>query len=483
MRNKITHILKRWNSDYKSIHLNNLESVEKYPSFSSNILDFKDIFQKPSGVVSVCGRVKSKRIQGKNLAFIDLVRNQEILQVVLKRDQVELFDKNHIGIGDVYRFDGVVQDTRKGQTSLYATKFKLLAPCLHRIPEELKDDNTKHRLPWLNFLVDQEAVNNLQKRFKAINYLRGFLHKQGFIEIETPVLSVQSGGANAKPFKTHLNTFELDLEMRIAPELYLKQLIIGGFDKIFEIGKQFRNEGIDATHNPEFTTCEIYQTYTTVDNMMAMTENLFRNIFQEINGKQSTVITIEEKEVEIDFSKPFSRIHIVPKLESLVGKLPPLDNESIPQLLDVCKVNGITIPFPQTLPQILDKMVSELIEPLCIQPTFLIGHPKAMSPLSKCENDIADRFELFIGRKEYVNSYSELNDPEEQLKRFQSQQEDRNKGDGEAQQLDSNFCKALEYGLPPTVGWGLGIDRLVMLLCGTRRIRDVIAFPIIKPEK
>ncbi|KAJ3254392.1 lysyl-tRNA synthetase [Boothiomyces macroporosus] len=448
MQNRIIQCARRWNSDYKTIHLNNIKSVDKYPTFRSQPLEFKEVFQKPGGTVSVCGRVTSKRIQGKNLAFIDLVRNQQVLQVVLKRDQFESFDNIHIGIGDIYEFEGTVQDTRKGQTSLYASKSTLLAPCLHRIPEELKDDNTKHRLPWLNLLVNQEAVKILQTRFKIINHIRAFLNGKDFIEIETPVLSTQSGGANAKPFKTHLNTFEMDLEMRIAPELYLKQLIVGGFDKIYEIGKQFRNEGIDATHNPEFTTCELYQTFTTVDKMMEMTETLFRNIFQEINRQQTTTIWINDEEHEIDFSKDFQRINIIPKLESIVGQLPPLENE-----------------------------------PLCIQPTFLIGHPKALSPLSKCENGIADRFELFIGRKEYVNSYSELNDPEEQLKRFQSQQEDRNSGDREAQQLDLNFCKALEYGLPPTVGWGLGIDRLVMLVVGSRRIRDVIAFPIIKHEK
>ncbi|KAJ3274181.1 hypothetical protein HDV01_003464 [Terramyces sp. JEL0728] len=482
MRIRIHPAIKRWNSDYKSIHLNNLQSVEKYPAFNSQPLEFSQALKKPAGPVSICGRVKSKRIQGKNLAFVDIVRDQQVLQVVLKREQMESFDSVHIGIGinslmqgDIYEFEGTVHDTRKGQTSLYATNLKLLAPCLYRIPEELKDDNTKHRLPWLNLLVNADSVHNLQTRFKVINYIRTFLNEKKFTEIETPVLSAQSGGANAKPFKTHLDTFEMDLELRIAPELYLKQLIVGGFDKVYEIGKQFRNE--------EFTTCELYQTYTTVENMMEMTQVLFRDVFRNINQTQSTFIAVDGEEHKIDFSKDFKRIDIVPALETILGKLPPLENESIPQLLNICDQHKISVPDPQTLPRILDKLVSELIEPKCIEPTFLIGHPQALSPLSKCKGGVADRFELFIGRKEYVNCYSELNDPKEQLKRFQDQQEDRNKGDGEAQQLDTNFCKALEYGLPPTVGWGLGIDRLVMLVVGTRRIRDVIAFPIVKPEK
>ncbi|KAI8900687.1 hypothetical protein BC833DRAFT_581035 [Globomyces pollinis-pini] len=488
----------RFHSTYKELKLIQLKSVENaYPIFQKQDMISKDdltITDNPSEIVHFAGRIRGRRYAGKKLLFLDVEHKNKTIQVVLNHKYYK--DLTHfkylhecIGLGDIYQFTGFISKTKAGQNSLFGTVAKLLAPCLHPIPEELKDDNTKHRLPFLNMLVNPEIANNLRTRSKVTSYLRRFLEEQGFIEIETPILSSLAGGANAKPFETHMSALDLKLQLRIAPELYLKQLVVGGFDKVFEIGKQFRNEGIDLTHNPEFTTCELYQTYTTLDEMMSFTESLLRGIVVHTTGKQSLNIPSPlnaSENIDLDFSKPFQKIHIVKELENILDtKFPDLnDTDSIPRLLEICKERHIEINPPVTLSRIMDQLISIFIEPRCIQPTFLVGHPVVMSPLAKGGNEtgLTDRFELIIATKELINAYSELNDPEEQRKRFISQQQDKLAGDEEAQSLDSTFVTALEYGLPPTVGWGLGIDRLCMLLSGTRKIREVIAFPVIRPE-
>ena len=293
--------------------------------------------------------------------------------------------------------------------------------------------------------------------------LRQELHEIGFEEVETPCLSPKAGGATAKPFETNLLTNDQNLFLRIAPELYLKRLVIGGYDKVFEIGKQFRNEGIDATHNPEFTTLELYWTYSDLDMMIKFTEGLIRKLIIECNHGNPTV-------GDINFGQKFGQLDVCTELEKELGNLPDLNDEgSVPMLVKLAEKHQVDLKGLYTLPKIVDKLISNLVESKLHMPTFLTGHPVCLSPLSKSENGRARRFELFIGGREIANSYEELNDPNEQITRFELQ------GSNE----DYDYCEALEYGLPPCTGLGIGIDRLAMLICNTSKIKDVITFPMI----
>ncbi|KAH6569961.1 hypothetical protein BASA50_002997 [Batrachochytrium salamandrivorans] len=470
-----------------------------HPAFIST---FDDLCQPPetwlddSYQASITGRVVLRRDASKNLIFLVIERQGIQVQAIMNRrvwpvEQWDAFStlSNAIGLGDIVFIHGQPGRTKAGQLSLRANSVVILAPCLHFYPKKhvlLLDENVRFRQRYLDMLVHPNTVQVFKKRSKIITEIRSFLDRRDFIEIETPVLSATSGGANAKPFKTRMDAMKLDLEMRIAPELYLKQLVIGGIERVYEIGKQFRNEGIDKTHNPEFTTCEFYQAFGTVEGAMKLTEDMIREIAQSVNG--STIVSWEASDglmVEIDMSPPFRKIAILPALEEALGQSLPDVNDpaSISQLLEICKEKNITLRAPFTVPRILDRLISHFIEPRCVQPTFLTGHPICMSPLAKAgtQEGIADRFELFIGTKELANAYLELNDPVEQRRRFVAQRLQRDQGDMEAQSMNEEFCVALEYGLPPTVGWGLGIDRMCMLLTQSTRIREVIPFPILRP--
>ncbi|KAG0374585.1 hypothetical protein BGX24_010219 [Mortierella sp. AD032] len=449
--------------------------------------------------VSICGRIHSKRDSSAKLVWFDLIQDGHTIQAVFNRRLYAGDDKafetvaKNFQRGDIVQLTGHVGKTKTGQLSVFITEdFELLSPCLHPIPTRsgLKDPEKRFRNRHLDFLVNRDGLDVLRKRTQVIKFIRNYLDSRHFLEVETPILSTQAGGANAKPFVTHANALDMEMHMRVAPELFLKQLVIGGADRVYELGKQFRNEGIDADHNPEFTTCEFYQAYANLDNLFDMTEDMLREMAKSVIGSSTIPYKVSETDtVDISFEKPFRRINIMECLEEKFGEpLPDLESEPVAQLLDICKKNRVYVSAPHTIPRIMDKLISHFIEPECTQPTFLWGHPIIMSPLAKdiklsSGRTVAGRFELFVMGKEIVNAYEELNDPTQQRDRFTKQQTDKENGDEEAQPMDQAFCGALEYGLPPTAGWGMGVDRVVQILTGSGHIRDVLAFPTMRALK
>lgn len=413
-----------------------------------------------------------------------------------------LFDVKHRALrrGDVASFSGTPGKTKSGQVSLFASDASILAPCLHDIPEKFTDPERRVRERHLDLLVNDQVHKSLRLRAKVIRFVRNFLDERGFLEVETPILSAKAGGAHARPFVTRSNALDEDLHMRIAPELYLKQLVIGGIDRVYEIGKVFRNEGVDATHNPEFTSCEFYQAYSSFDELTKLTEDLVSQLVLSVHGTLKVRVPSKNAQAAapgeditstfplVDFTPPFQRLSFMDTLEEKMGtKLPHLDSpDAIPTLLHLCRKHGLSTEGPHTLAILLDRLAGEFIEPLCVNPTFLMNHPLAMSPLAKkhpAEPSWSSRFELFVAKQEICNAYTELNSPDEQRERFVEQMRDRDLGDAEAPPTDEDFCRALEYGLPPSVGWGMGIDRMVMLLAQTPHIRNVLAFPLARTQK
>eukprot|EP01132_Coremiostelium_polycephalum_P001939 gene1939-2374_t len=489
--------------EYKSVTGKSIYESEARP-LTHSIAEFRNEFQPlltpgtklldRDGVV-VAGRVRSVRISSNKLYFIDLESEGSHLQVMADTKFYNSTTKNEnefakiqsiLRKGDIIEIRGLPAATKVGEISIIPREITILSPCLRPIPRKLIEKEVRYRNRHLDFLVNPHLKNAFFIRSKMITFLRNYLTERGFLEVDTPILSTNVGGANAKPFKTHSNSLNLDLFLRISPELFLKQLVISGFDKVFEIGKQFRNEGIDLTHNPEFTTCEFYQAYADYNTVMNLTEDLLSKMVYHITGSYKIPLPSNPEQI-LDFTPPFKRISFVETIESMVGrKLPEnlVSYDCLDELLDICRENGIHCKAPYTPTRILDEMASHLLEPLCTQPTFICDHPLAMSPLAKIHRSkprSTERFELFVGGKELVNAYSELNDPKEQRNRFLAQSQDRITGDDEAQILDEGYCNALEFGLPPTGGWGLGIDRLCMLLSGTTTIKDVILFPTMKP--
>ncbi|KAI8078919.1 uncharacterized protein BX664DRAFT_269897 [Halteromyces radiatus] len=483
-------------------------TLTRYPRFQPSVrqglyVSGKDLAQwqdhlnageKDDKIVTLTGRIVSKRESSAKLIFYDIMHNGDVIQVVASKsrfEQPELFtDINQdASRGDIFAFTGVVGKTKHGQLSIFANQLQMLVPCLHDIPRSgLKDPEKRFRQRYLDMLVNPEPTQILRIRSQVIRFIRQFLDERGFLEVETPILSSKVGGANAQPFKTQANALDMEMQLRIAPELYLKQLVIGGIDRVYEIGKQFRNEGIDADHNPEFTTCEFYQAYGNLDSLMNDTEKMLLEMVQYIHGSKS----INKNGQELNFERPFTRINVVDYLDNYFGlensgnSVATMDSMSLQK---ICQQHDITVKAPLTEARLLDKIISHVIEPKCVQPTFLYNHPLALSPLAKDMEyttagkkvTVAARFELFVAKKEIVNAYEELNDPEEQQRRFEQQIKDRQLGDNEAPIPDASFVEALKYGLPPTAGWGMGVDRVVQLLTDTHHIREVIAFPVVRP--
>lgn len=448
-------------------------------------------------VVQSAGRVMGIRLHAR-FCFFEMVSCGETLQIVADlRDAGREETVRFLKRGDIVGFTGNPGRTRTLEPSVFVTDVVLLTPCLRTIPTEhygLKDAETIYRKRYLDLLMNKESKERFHKRTQIIRHIKGFFDSRGFIEVETPMMNIIPGGAAARPFVTHHNELKLDLFMRVSPELYLKKLVIGGLDRVYEMGKQFRNEGIDLTHNPEFTSCEFYMAYADYNDIMEMTEELLSGLVQQMFGTDTVTYRPNKRgegveAVEMSFKRPFRVISILDELNSKLGL--SLDGETIESgealdaLLKACEREKLSIEKPHTLTRVLDKLIGHVIEPQCISPTFLKDHPVAMSPLAKTHRSrpgLTERFELFMNCKEICNAYTELNSPIEQRERFVQQAKDQNAGDDEAMMTDEDFCVALEYGLPPTGGWGIGVDRLVMYLTNAANIRDVIFFPAMKPE-
>eukprot|EP00439_Symbiodinium_sp_Y106_P045825 s1208_g5.t2 len=459
--------------------------------------DLEDGERRDEVEFRVAGRVKSLRSSGAKLKFYDLVEGGERIQVMCSPQMHEGsdFKEAHANIhrGDVLGVRGVIGKSKRGELSLFPKEVKLLSPCLHMLPKDysgLKDQETRYRKRYLDLMINDDVRKTFLMRSSITTFIRQFLQDRGFLEVETPMMNAIPGGASAKPFITRHNELNMDLYMRVAPELYLKMLVIGGLDRVFEIGRNFRNEGIDLTHNPEFTSCEFYMAYADYEQLMTMTEELISSMVRELTG--SYVLAYhphgpEKESVEIDFMPPWPRVSLVEEIEKQAGvKLPRnFEDESARKVLDdLASSLHIDCPAPRTTPRLLDKLCGHFIEDRIVNPTFITEHPQVMSPLAKWHRSkvgLTERFELFVMGKELCNAYTELNDPERQLACFQDQAEAKDAGDEEAQSVDLGFVTALEHGLPPTGGWGCGIDRLVMFLADKNNIKEVILFPAMKP--
>ena len=436
--------------------------------------------------VTMAGRMISRRIMGK-ASFAHILDAKGKIQIYVRRDDVG--EETYAAfkgddIGDILGFTGKVFQTKTGETSIHVEKLTLLTKSLRPLPEKyhgLKDPELRYRQRFVDLIVNPEVRDTFVKRSKIVSEIRSRMNAKGFIEVETPVLSTTASGASARPFVTHHNTLDMDMYLRIATELHLKMCIVGGLERVYEIGRLFRNEGMDPMHNPEFTTIEAYQAYTDYHGMMELAEDLISGCCQAVNG--TTKITYQG--VPIDLTPPFARITMNDAVKRVTGAdfYACATDEEARALADGLKL--VYKDKTATKGKLLAEAFDAFVEDTLIQPTFIIDYPVEISPLSKRSPRnpaITERFELFIGGHEYANAFSELNDPVDQRGRFVQQAQERAKGDDEAMMIDEDFCTALEYGMPPTGGIGLGVDRLVMLLTDAASIRDVLLFPTMKPQ-
>jgi lysyl-tRNA synthetase class 2 len=471
----------------------NLESlrelgVEPYPLRSERTHTASEVvdgFEELEGTrVAVAGRLMAMRGHGK-AGFGDLVDGSGKIQLYVRKDDVEerLFETwGLLDVGDIVGVTGEVFRTRSGEPSVKVDGLAVLAKALLPLPEKwhgLKDKELRYRHRYLDLIANADSRKVFEARSEILRVARDFLHERGFIEVETPVLQPIYGGAFARAFETHLHALDLTLYLRIADELYLKRLIVGGLERVFEIGKDFRNEGMDRTHSPEFTQLELYQAYADYHDMMEITESMVVHMAEAIHGGTR----IPWAEGEIDVAPPWTRLRVMDAVRDVVGD-EALGDDS--KLAAAARKAGLDVPDGATRGDTIEGILSELVEPRLVEPTFLMDYPKEISPLAKQTPDdpeIVERFEFFIGGLELGNSFSELNDPDEQVRRLEAQVEAREGGNAEAHGMDEDFVRALQHGMPPTGGLGIGLDRLVMLLTDSWNIRDVILFPPMRPEQ
>lgn len=496
-------------SEQEIIRRNSLQNlrnlgIEPYPAaeypvsdYSANIKNtFKD--EEPIKEVCIAGRLMSRRIMGK-ASFIELQDAQGRIQVYISCDDInteeqpEMYNtvfKKLLDIGDFIGIKGFVFRTQMGEISVHAKQLDVLSKSLRPLPivkykdgvayDKFDDPELRYRQRYVDLVVNDEVKDIFIKRSKVYSSMREYFNSKGYMEVETPMLQSIAGGASARPFITHHNALNIPLYMRIASELYLKRLIVGGFEGVYEIGKNFRNEGMDRTHNPEFTCMEIYVAYKDYNWMMDFTEKMLEKICLDVNG--TTEVVVDNK--TISFKAPFRRVTMLDSIKEFTGY--DLNGKSESEIREICKALKMEIDDTMGKGKLIDEIFGEFCEGNYIQPTFITDYPIEMSPLTKKHRDnpaLTERFELMVNGKELCNAYSELNDPIDQLERFEEQMRLSEKGDDEAMIIDKDFVRALEYGMPPTSGMGIGMDRLTMLMTGQTTIQEVLFFPQMKPEK
>ncbi|KGX90058.1 lysyl-tRNA synthetase [Pontibacillus halophilus JSM 076056 = DSM 19796] len=451
-----------------------VELQEAYDDFTKEELEEKAI------EVTIAGRIMTKRGKGKaGFAHVQDLKGQ--IQIYVRKDTVgeeayELF--NTADLGDIVGITGVMFKTKVGELSVKATEFHMLTKSLRPLPEKfhgLKDVEQRYRQRYIDLITNPESKETFILRSKIIQSMRRYFDDQGFLEVETPTMHAIPGGASARPFITHHNALDMPLYMRIAIELHLKRLIVGGMEKVYEIGRVFRNEGVSTRHNPEFTMMELYQAYADFHDIMDLTENVVAHIAEDVLGQK----TVQYGDYEVNLEPKWTRLHMVDAIKEYTGVdfWKHMTDEEAHQL---AKEHGVHVEKSMTYGHIVNEFFEHAVEENLIQPTFIYGHPVEISPLAKKNKEderFTDRFELFIVGREHANAFSELNDPIDQRKRFEGQLKEREAGNDEAHMMDEDFLEALEYGLPPTGGLGIGIDRLVMLLTNSPSIRDVLLFP------
>jgi lysyl-tRNA synthetase class 2 len=443
----------------------------------------KEELEQKNVSVSIAGRIMTKRGKGKaGFAHIQDLTGQ--IQLYVRKDtvgeeQYEIFDS--ADLGDIVGVSGTLFKTNVGDLSVKVKDFTLLTKALRPLPEKfhgLKDIEQRYRQRYLDLIMNPESKNTFIMRSRIIQSMRRYLDSHGYLEVETPMMHAIAGGASARPFITHHNALDMPLYMRIAIELHLKRLIVGGLEKVYEIGRVFRNEGVSTRHNPEFTMIELYEAYADFKDIMSLTENLISHIAQEVLG----TTTIQYGEHQVDLKPKWKRVHMVDAIKEVTG-VDFWKEMSTEEARQLAKEHGVEITEHMTYGHIVNEFFEQKVEETLIQPTFVYGHPVEISPLAKKNDEdprFTDRFELFIVAREHANAFTELNDPIDQRERFEAQLKEREQGNEEAHQMDEDFIEALEYGMPPTGGLGIGIDRLVMLLTNSPSIRDVLLFPLMR---
>ena len=463
------------NDDFKP-SATSIELNEKYESFEK-----QDLEDKHTEDYSIAGRIMMIRDQGKAM-FVVLQDSYGKIQAYIRQDQLSEEDWGQVkyfDIGDIIGVTGRIMKTNTGQVTVRANSASLVTKALRPLPEKfhgLTDVEEIYRRRYVDLIMNEDSKQTFINRSKAVAAIRNLLNSKGFLEVETPILNANMGGASAKPFLTHHNALDMDFKLRVAPELYLKRLLVGGFDKVYEMGRLFRNEGISIKHNPEFTSIEVYEAYSDINGMMDITEEIISHTAKEVLGTTE----IEYQGTPISLKAPFVRI----EMNDIVKEHTGVDFKTVKtfdEAKKLAKEHGVELEdHHDTIGYVLNQFFEDKCEEKIVQPTFVTGYPVEVSPLAKSRKEdpmFTDRFELFIDGREYANAFSELNDADEQYERFKAQLEEKAKGNDEAGEMDIDYVEALEYGMPPAGGMGLGIDRFVMLLTDSRSIRDVILFP------